>query len=154
MRRSILADGTITEEEQRAQTALERKITHVERGEASLSSPEQMPFDLPLAYWLSVKEVNAVGDAVKLTCAILLLHGGRDNQVIDQDWAIWKAALVRRANATLKRYESLGHLGIAVDAGWLANEIPNGHVDSVLIGDVAEWITQTGTPSGIAECAL
>ena len=137
MHRSILADGVVTEKEERAQAELDRKIAHVKRSDAASSSSEQTPFNLPLAYWLSVTEVDAVGDAGKLTRPILLLQGGRDTQVVDQDWAIWKAALSRRANVTFKHYQSLGHLGIAVNAGGLANGIPNGRVDPVLIGDIA-----------------
>ena len=70
-----------------------------------------------------------------------MLHGGRDIQVVDADFAGWQALASSRAGMALKRYPTLNHLGLEseADAGLASYEIP-GHVDAGLIEDIATWI--------------
>ena len=73
----------------------------------------------------------------------LLLQGGRDFQVIDTDWQLWRKAFADAPRATFHHYPALNHLGIAGEgAGSLDEYQKPGHVDAKLIADVAAWIKE------------
>nr|WP_255699530.1 alpha/beta fold hydrolase [Luteimonas sp. Y-2-2-4F] len=96
---------------------------------------------LPDAYWRSVDAIEPAAEARALGAPVLVLHGGRDVQVGDADWAGWRSALDDAPGATLKRYPALSHLGIAgVGPGSLADYQTPGRVDDGLLDDVAAWI--------------
>jgi hypothetical protein len=74
---------------------------------------------------------------------MLLLQGGRDFQVVDTDWQLWRKEFADAPRATFKRYPALNHLGIAGEGpGTLAEYNQPGHVDAQLIADTAAWIKE------------
>lgn len=136
------ADGGISPAEQDFLDDLDAKIARVRSG-ADMSTDET-PLNVPAAYWRDFDALDPVADALATPVPMLLLQGGRDFQVIDTDWKLWHQALDGRANATLKHYPALNHLGIAgTGPGSLAEYQQPGHVDSGLIADIATWIQQT-----------
>lgn len=101
----------------------------------------ETPLGLPAAYWRSTEAVDPVAEARALAQPLLVLHGGRDVQVIDTDWQMWREAFSDDPRVELKRYPELGHLGIAADADDpLASYQQAGKVEQALIDDVANWI--------------
>lgn len=132
-------DGSINVEEQAFLDKLDAQIAAA-RGSAEVS-PAQLPLGLPASYWRGFEKIDPVADARRLTQPILLLQGGRDFQVVDTDWQLWKRGLARQRGVVFHDYPQLNHLGIAgTGPGSLAEYAAAGHVAPALINDTARWI--------------
>jgi dienelactone hydrolase len=136
------ANGTIDAQEQQFLDELDRKIANV-RGNADVADKDT-PLGLPVGYWRAFEKINPIVDAHQLEIPMLLLQGGRDFQVVDTDWQLWKKGFSTDPRATFKHYPALNHLGIAGEGpGTLAEyNKPGGHVDTRMIDDIAAWIRQ------------
>ncbi len=133
------ADGLISPAEQASLDQLDASIARVRSDEPMPAA--DTPLGVPVGYWRHFDRIDPVVDALATGLPMLLLQGGRDFQVIDTDWQLWRKALADRPNATLKHYPTLNHLGIAGEGpGTLAEYQTPGHVDPALIEDVAQWI--------------
>ncbi|MGV8941219.1 MAG: alpha/beta fold hydrolase [Lysobacter sp.] len=133
------ADGAIGPAEQAFLDDLDASIARVRSNEPMQAA--DTPLGLPVGYWRHFDRIDPVADALATAVPMLLLQGGRDFQVIDTDWLLWRKALAGRPNATLKHYPTLNHLGIAGEGpGTLAEYQTPGHVDPALIQDIAQWI--------------
>jgi dienelactone hydrolase len=136
------ADGNIDAQEQQFLDELDRKIASV-RGDGEVADKDT-PLGLPANYWRAFEKVDPLADARALQLPLLLLQGGRDFQVVDTDWQLWKKEFPADPRITFKHYPALNHLGIAgAGAGTLAEySKPGGHVDARMIDDIAAWIRQ------------
>ena len=132
-------DGGISPQEQAFLDTLDAQVAAVRSdGEAA---PSELPLGLPAGYWRSIDAVDPVADARAVDLPLLVLHGGRDIQVTGADWRLWEAAFSSEPRATLRRYPSLNHLGIAGEGpGTPAEYQQPGHVDATLVADIAAWI--------------
>ncbi|RMH91103.1 alpha/beta fold hydrolase [Lysobacter pythonis] len=118
---------------------LESQIAAIRAGGAAEETGT--PLDQPAGYWRSVEKVDPVAEARKARQPMLLLHGGRDIQVVEADWRRWQAAFGKDGRATLKHYPTLNHLGMeSTENAGLERYRQPGHVDRRLIDDVAQWI--------------
>lgn len=136
------ADGSIDAQEQQFLDELDRKIANA-RGDADVADKDT-PLGLPVGYWRAFEKIDPLADAHSLKLPMLLVQGGRDFQVVDTDWQLWKKNFSSDPRATFKHYPALNHLGIAGEGpGTLAEyNKPGGHVDAQLIDDVAGWIRE------------
>jgi dienelactone hydrolase len=96
---------------------------------------------VPPSYWLDLRGYVPAEMAKSLTQPMLILQGGRDYQVTEADFKIWKDALSSRANVTCKLYPDLNHLfmtgtGKATPAEY---EKPGAVAHSV-VTDISDWI--------------
>lgn len=72
---------------------------------------------------------------------VLVLHGGRDYQVNDKDFARWAAALGNDPNATLKVYPRLNHLFLDGDGKSMPVEYQRaGNIPAQVLDDIAAWV--------------
>jgi dienelactone hydrolase len=72
---------------------------------------------------------------------VLVLHGGRDYQVNDKDFARWTSALANSPNATLKLYPRLNHLFLEGDGVSMPSEYERpGRIPDQVLDDIAAWI--------------
>jgi len=127
-------DGSVSAEEQAHLDALNALIAQIRR------DPEAKLLDLPGRYWQQMEQVDPVADARDSGLPVLLLHGGRDFQVIDADWQRWKQGL-QGPRYRFHLYPALNHLGIAGEGpGTLDEYRKPGHVDATLINDIARWV--------------
>jgi len=134
-------DGEISAAERAALDDLARKISNV-RGTGEIAVADS-PMGLPAHYWREAEKIDAVADARNAALPLLVLQGGRDMQVVDADWTRWRQAFADDPRATLRRYPALNHLGIAGEGEpTLAEYQRPGHVDTVLIDDIAGWINR------------
>ncbi|MGQ4659832.1 alpha/beta fold hydrolase [Lysobacter sp. F6437] len=133
------ADGSINQAEQDFLDQLDASIAQV-RGSEPMEAADT-PLGLPVRYWREFDQIDPVADALAIDVPMLLLQGGRDFQVVDTDWELWKKALADQPNATLRHYPALNHLGIVGEGPGSVEEykVP-GHVDPPLVDDIAEWI--------------
>lgn len=121
---------------------LRRQIAFI-RNPATAADATDTPLNLPVGYWRSIDQVDPVADAKALRQPMLLLQGGRDFQVVDADWQVWRGAFAKQARASFHHYPALNHLGIAGSGpGTLAEYQQAGHVDATLINDTARWIKE------------
>ena len=97
-----------------------------------------------MGYWRAFEKIDPIVDAHQLEIPMLLLQGGRDFQVVDTDWQLWKKGFPADPRVSFRHYPALNHLGIAGEGpGTLAEyNKPGGHVDAQMIGDIASWIRQ------------
>jgi len=127
-------DGSISTEEQTHLDALDAAIANVRR------DPGAKLLELPGRYWQQLEQVDPVADTRDSRLPVLLLHGGRDFQVIDADWQRWKQGL-QGPRYRFHLYPALNHLGIAGEGSGTLDEYRKpGHVDATLIDDIARWV--------------
>lgn len=132
-------DGTISAAEQAHLDKLDAQIAAVRSG-ADVAASDS-PLGVPANYWRSIEAVDPVADAQASKLPLMLIHGGRDFQVVDADWQSWRNALASDPQATLKHYPALNHLGIVgTGPGSPAEYQTPGHVDATLISDIAAWV--------------
>ena len=97
----------------------------------------------PPAYWLDLRAYDPMATANSLKLRMLIAQGGRDYQVTEVDFNRWKNALGSKPAVTLKLYPGLNHLFMAGEGkSTLAEYEQAGHVDEMLVKDIAEWIGQ------------
>jgi dienelactone hydrolase len=103
--------------------------------------PSQFFFGAPASYYYDLDARDEVALARTLDVPILILHGGRDYQVTDEDIRNWQTGLKGDAKVQVKTFSSLNHLFIvgAGKPGPAEYEAP-GHVDGAVIGAIATFI--------------
>ena len=132
-------DGGISADEQAFLDQLDAQIAAA-RSDADVAA-SALPLGLPAGYWRAFDAIDPVADARATDVPLLILHGGRDIQVVDTDWQLWLDAFGDDPRITLRAYPALNHLGIAGEGpGNLAEYQQAGHVDATLIADIAAWI--------------
>lgn len=143
----VALDGSIDAAEQAHLDRLDAQIAAI-RGGADIAAVDT-PLGLPPGYWRSLDAVDPVADARALDLPMLLLHGGRDFQVVEADWLRWRDAFDDNPRATLKHYPALNHLGLTGEGpGTPAEYQQAGTVDATLIADIAQWIHATAPGPG------
>ncbi|ALL04731.1 dienelactone hydrolase [Pedobacter sp. PACM 27299] len=104
--------------------------------------PDSLILGLPVAYWADINQYDQVAAAKKLTRQkIFVAQGAFDFQVAQQDFDLWKAALGKKSNVTLKLYPDLNHLFIPqTEKGNTSQYGIPGSVSGTLVEDLANWI--------------
>ena len=135
------ADGSINAQEQQFLDQLQQMIANV-RSDAAIADKDT-PLGLPAHYWRTFDKIDPVADARQLQLPMLLLQGGRDFQVIDTDWQLWRKAFADAPRASFHHYPALNHLGITGESPGSLDEYQKpGHVDAQLIADIAAWVKE------------
>ena len=114
--------------------------------------PAQYFFGAPASYYYDLDARDEVALARNLDIPILILHGGRDYQVIDEDIRHWQDGLKGDAKVKVETFPALNHLFIAGTGkpGPAEYDTP-GHVDGAVIGAIAGFIANPGgSPSSRA----
>ena len=105
---------------------------------------DQLPFGAPSAYWLDLRDYDAVGTAAGLDLPILLCQGERDYQVtVTGDLARWQDGLAGRPDVTVRRYPADNHFFLPGEGPSHPGELAvAGHVDPQVVTDVGGWLTR------------
>jgi hypothetical protein len=138
------ADGEIDKNEADQLAGLQGLVEQVKAlpDQADID-PDGLILGAAPAYWLDLLAYNPVATAEGLTLPMLILQGERDYQVTMTDFAAWEKIFSSRTNVTLKSYPALNHLFIAGLGPSLPAEYEvMGHVDALVIDDIANWINQ------------
>jgi uncharacterized protein len=102
----------------------------------------QIVMGLPGEYLLDLKGYDPAAQAKQLKMPLLFLQGDRDFQITSKDFAIWKAAMADRKDATFKEYPSFNNLFIAGEGKPAPAEyLKAGNVDPAVITDITAWIS-------------
>ncbi len=106
-------------------------------------SPDSIILGLPASYWADLNSYDQVATAKKLDDRILIIQGGNDFQVSQQDYNLWVAGLKGKKHVDFKLYPLLNHLfSFASEKGGVSQYQEQGNVDQPVIDDVASWILQ------------
>jgi dienelactone hydrolase len=135
-------DGTVSADEQAALDQLAAQVARVQDASLSAETPaEDLPLNIPAAYWLDLRGYDPAGMAKGLAQPMLILQGERDYQVTTVDFEGWQAALQSLPNVTLKLYPDLNHLFMAGEGKSTPAEYEiAGHVAEQVIEDIVGWI--------------
>lgn len=139
-------DGTVTDEERGVIEQVRAQVARVkDPGLSPAMPPGQLPLGTPAAYWLDLRGYEPAQAARELPQPMLIIQGGRDYQVTMDDFRGWQDALADRADVTFKLYPALNHLMIAGEGVCSPAEyfVP-GHVEQVVVEDIAGWIAEVG----------
>jgi dienelactone hydrolase len=131
------------------------QLAEIER-QADEISAHKMPasqnfLGAPASYFYDLDARDEVAIARSLDVPILILHGGRDYQVIDEDIRIWQDGLKGSARVKVETFPLLNHLFIAGEGKPNPAEYDTpGHVDEAVIDAVADFVASSGakTTSG------
>jgi dienelactone hydrolase len=134
-----------------------KELAEIERQADEISvhkmPPAQFFFGATASYYYDLDARDEVAIARTLDVPILILHGSRDYQVIDEDIRIWQNGLKGDAKVQIDTFPALNHLFIAGAGkpGPADYETP-GHVDVAVIGTIASFIANGGgtTAAGAA----
>ena len=106
-------------------------------------APDSIILGLPASYWVDLNGYNQVATAKKLDTRILIIQGGNDFQVSQQDYNLWVSGLKGKKQVDFKLYPLLNHLfSFASEKGTVSQYQAQGNVDQPVIDDVASWILQ------------
>ncbi len=131
-------DGTVTPDEQKS---IDETLAMVSKLRSGKIEPGDTLLGAPAQYWKALDRMDAVGFARKCTKPMLILQGGRDYQVTDKEFEIWREQLRDHKNVTLRRYEKLDHLFHAGEGKSGPDDYRRkGYVDPVVIADIAAWV--------------
>lgn len=98
-------------------------------------------FGSPASYYYDLEARDEVAMARSLDVPILILHGGRDRQVTDDDIQYWQTGLKGDAKVQTVTIPSLNHLFIAGQGETTPAEyFASAHVDAAAIAAVASFI--------------
>ena len=136
-------DGQISGEEQEALDAIEVQVARVKDADLSPSTPaSELPLGVPARYWLDLRGYAPADAARDLAMPLLILQGGRDYQVTEEDLDLWKAALSDRQDVEFGYYPDLNHFFVAGENMGSPEEdyATPGNVAAQVIQDIAAWL--------------
>jgi fermentation-respiration switch protein FrsA (DUF1100 family) len=94
----------------------------------------------PASYWKDLNGYNPVNAALAVKSPKIFLHGGRDYQVTEKDFNMWRNGLTN-TNAEFKLYPDLNHFFIKGTGKSTPSEYnKSANVDYDFIKDMARWI--------------
>ena len=107
--------------------------------------PQQFFFGAPASYYYDLDARDEVAIARSLDLPILIIRGGRDYQVLDEDIRVWQNGLKGDAKVRVDTLPTLNHLFIAgTGKPGPAEYAAPGHVDVAVIGTIASFIANAG----------
>lgn len=135
-------DGHLSPEDKKKISEAEAAAREIE---AALSKKDlnlsRRFFGASLKYWIDLKKYDPIQTAASLSCALLILQGGRDYQVTKEDFQGWQKGLQKKPRVTFKLYPYLNHLFFPGKGPSSPAEYEkNGHVALEVIEDITDWI--------------
>jgi dienelactone hydrolase len=134
-------DGTLSDEDKRMIAEYEAMNENV----IGLTSDSDLTADkllgLTKSYWLDIKDYHPAEAAKAIEKPLMILQGGRDYQVVMENFNVWKAALGDKPNVSFKLYDTLNHLFISGSGDPNPQEyFIEGKVDQRVIDDIIDFI--------------
>lgn len=101
--------GTSTLEMQDLVSLKERVDSVKLLNDSSDFAPYELPLEMPVSYWMFLKNYNAVKTATALNLPMFFIYSGRDFQTTAADMEVWKKAMANKNNVQFKFYENLNY---------------------------------------------
>lgn len=101
-----------------------------------------LPFNLPAIYWLSLKNYKPNQLSIQQDIPYLILNGGRDYQVTNEEAEKWQNGNDHPLSKTII-YPKMNHLFYEGEGLLLPSEYEKeAHFDEKVLSDIEQWISQ------------
>lgn len=121
---------------------VKKQVAFLNSSKFNVSSPSsELPLGQSAAYWKYVKEYNQLNEVKKIKAPMFFAQGGRDYQVTEKDFNLWKQTLKNDKTAVFKLYPALSHLFIAGTGKPSPKDYETkGKVDEQFLKDLTQFI--------------
>lgn len=123
---------------------VKNQVAYLNSSNFNLNSPaKELPLGQSAAYWQYLKNYNQLNEVKKIKAPMFFAQGGRDYQVTEKDFNLWKETLKNNKTAVFKLYPSLSHLFIAGSGKPSPKDYETkGKVDEQFLKDLTQFILQ------------
>jgi dienelactone hydrolase len=121
---------------------MKKQVDFLNSNKFNLNSPKSdLPLEQPAAYWKYLVDYKPL-DAVKtIKEPMFFAQGGRDYQVTEKDFTLWKNQLKNNKSAEFKFYPTLSHLFIKGSGTPSPKDYEiKGNVDEEFLKDLTQFI--------------
>ncbi|UEQ79117.1 DUF3887 domain-containing protein [Chryseobacterium arthrosphaerae] len=121
---------------------LKKQVALLNSSKFNLNTPAaELPLGQSAAYWSYLKNYNQLNEVKKIKAPLFFAQGGRDYQVTEKDFNLWKDALKNNKAAEFKFYPSLSHLFISGSGKPSPEDYEvKGNVDDQFLKDLLQFI--------------
>lgn len=121
---------------------LKKQVVLLNSSKFNLNTPAaELPLGQSAAYWNYLKNYNQLNEVKKIKAPLFFAQGGRDYQVTEKDFNLWKDALKNNKIAEFKFYPSLSHLFIPGSGKPSPEDYEvKGDVDDQFLKDLLQFI--------------
>ncbi|MGI9583509.1 DUF3887 domain-containing protein [Chryseobacterium sp. RRHN12] len=121
---------------------IKKQVAFLNSSQFNFKSPtSELPLGQSAAYWKYLKDYNQLNEVKKIKAPMLFVQGGRDYQVTEKDFNLWKQTLKNNKAAVFKFYPELSHLFIAGSGKPSPKDYEiKGKVDEQFLGDLTDFI--------------
>lgn len=135
-------DGEVTAEETSELANIRARAERIaDESRPEASSAQEYLLGIPDHYWRQLRKYQPLEVAKALKMPMLILHGGRDYQVSETDYNMWRSALGDRPNVTLNLFPDLNHLFMKGEGKGTPSEYEQpGQVAPQVIAQIAQWV--------------
>ncbi|WP_291903118.1 DUF3887 domain-containing protein [Chryseobacterium sp.] len=121
---------------------IKKQVAFLNSSKFNLNSPKsELPLGQSAAYWKYLKDYNQLNEVKKIQAPMFFAQGGRDYQVTEKDFNLWKNTLKNDKTAVFKFYPALSHLFIAGSGKPSPKDYEiKGKVDEQFLKDLTQFI--------------
>ena len=122
---------------------IERAIRSMNKKLNPLTQHHLMPYDVQASYWVWLNKYPHVKMATKLKQPLVFFQGGRDYQVSDENFELWKSSLAKKKNVAFFYYKKLNHIFFEGETESTYSEyFVKGNIPDYLIKDMVDWLNK------------
>ncbi|MDR2237659.1 MAG: alpha/beta fold hydrolase [Chryseobacterium sp.] len=121
---------------------IKKQVAFVNSGKLTVDTPDsELPLGLPAAYWKYLQAYHPLEEVKKIKSPMFFAQGGRDYQVTEKDFSLWKNTLKNNKSAVFKWYPFLSHLFIKGSGTPSPKDYTvKGNVDQEFLNDLIQFI--------------
>ncbi|WP_228410134.1 alpha/beta hydrolase [Chryseobacterium viscerum] len=121
---------------------VKKQVAFLNSSQFNLNSPaSELPLGQSAAYWKYLKDYNQLNEVKKIKAPMFFAQGGRDYQVTEKDFNLWKETLKNDKTAEFKFYPTLSHLFITGSGKPSPKDYETkGKVDEQFLKDLTQFI--------------
>ncbi len=121
---------------------IKKQVAFLNSSQFNLNTPAaELPLGQSAAYWKYLKEYNQLNEVKKIKAPMFFAQGGRDYQVTEKDFNLWKNDLKNNKAVEFKFYPSLSHLFISGSGKPSPKDYEvKGKVDEQFLKDLTQFI--------------
>lgn len=121
---------------------IKKQVAFLKSDQFNLKTPSsELPLGLSAPYWQYLLQYNPLDEVKNIKAPLFFAQGGRDYQVTETDFTLWKNQLKGDKTAVFKLYPLLNHLFIKGSGEPSPKDYAvDGHVDQVFLNDLGQFI--------------
>ncbi|MGV2451501.1 UNVERIFIED_CONTAM: DUF3887 domain-containing protein [Ralstonia mannitolilytica] len=121
---------------------IKKQVAFLNSSQFNLHSPSsELPLGQSAAYWKYLKDYNQLNEVKKIKAPMFFAQGGRDYQVTEKDFNLWKETLKNDKTVVFKFYPALSHLFIEGSGKSSPKDYEiKGKVDEQFLKDITDFI--------------